>query len=66
MEAPTSFLMLDAMHMRGFYGAAREFKRWEDEPHPKTGEKRDCPLTDHQHAVLDRVARAAEPYGGYV
>lgn len=66
LEAPTSFLMLDAMRMREFVGMAQEFKRWEDSPVPAKGDKRDCPLSDHQQAVLDRVARAAEPYGGFV
>lgn len=52
--------------MRGFHRLAQEHKRWEDEPHPKTGSKRECPLSDHQQAVLDRVARAADDYGGFV
>ena len=66
MEAPTSWLLLDAMHMRAFYAMAVEYKRWEDEPIPKTGNKRDCPLSDHQQAILDRVARAASDFGGYM
>lgn len=64
LEAPTSFLLLDAMHMRAFHSMALEHKRWEDAH--AAGSKRDCPLSDHQQAILDRVARAADDYGGYV
>ena len=44
---------------------AREYKRWEDAP-DRNGSKPDCPLDDYQQAILDRVARAADEYGGYM